>query len=107
MSATTHTNNGEVGESESGQMIRLDLPLIEAEALHTWLLKATADGASSLDNPQVSATLAELGRAIERVHVIMNVRRELENAGLTTNHLTDDEIRELSRKLAQTHSPGV
>ena len=99
MSVDMHTNgNGVVAEPK----IVLELELEDAESLHAWLLKATADGVASLDDPEVSATLANLGRALEDVHVVQNMRRELAEAGIEAAHLSDEQVRELGRRISQT-----
>ncbi|HZU40902.1 MAG TPA: hypothetical protein VE992_07605, partial [Solirubrobacteraceae bacterium] len=81
MSVDTYTNTYGVGGAESEPKVVLELDLPAAEALHTWLLKANADGVPSLDEPQVSAALAALSRILDDVHVVMNIRRELGETG--------------------------
>jgi hypothetical protein len=103
MSATTHSNNG----FEVADAVAIELSLAEAEALHTWLLKATADGSTSLEDPQVSAALTALSRTLDEVRLVNNVRRELSELGVSTNHLSNDEVRELGRRVAQAVSGGA
>jgi hypothetical protein len=102
MSVDTYTNGNGVADTGPEAKISLELGLEDAEALHAWLLKATADGVPSLDEPQVSATLAQLGRALDDVHVVMNMRRELAEAGISATHLSDDQVRDLGRRISQT-----
>lgn len=89
------------------EVLALELELPEAEALRAWLLKATADGVTSLDDPLVNSALAKLGRAVDAVHATVNVRRELEQAGLDVAHLTDDQVRELGRRVSDAALPGI
>ncbi len=101
MSVTTNTNDFATADAGSEPTLTLGLSFAEAEALHTWLLKATADGSTSLDDPQVNAVLTALNRTLDEVRLVMNVRRELAGLGVSTGHLSDDEVRELGRRVAQ------
>ena len=92
---------------DTGTTLALELELSEAEALRAWLLKATAEGVTSLDDPHVNGALAKLGRAVDSVHATVNVRRELEQAGLEVAHLTDDQVRELGRRVSDAVLPGI
>ena len=94
-------------EVDAGTSLALDLELGEAEALRAWLLKATAEGVTSLDDPLVNGALAKLGRAVDTVHATVNVRRELEQAGLEVAHLSDDQVRELGRRVSDAALPGI
>ena len=87
--------------------VALDLGLDEAEALRAWLLKASADGATSLDDPLVNGVLGQLGRAVDAVRAVVNVRLELRQAGLDVAHLTDEQVRELGRRVSEAAQPGV
>jgi hypothetical protein len=104
MSVDTFTNGNGNGVADAGPepTISIELGLEEAEAFHAWLLKASADGVASLDDPQVSATLAQIGRSLEDVHVVMNMRRELAEAGVSAAHLSDEQVRDLGRRISQT-----
>lgn len=107
MSVTTHPNDVAAGPAELQPKVAIELSLAEAEALHTWLLKAAADGVTSLDEPQVSAALATLSRAVDDAHVVIKVRRELANAGLSDAVLTDEQIRDLGRRVSHAVAPAV
>ncbi len=87
--------------------LALELALSEAEALRTWLLQSTRDGTTSLDDPLVSRTLAKLGVMIDTVLAAAKVRHELQQAGLVVDHLTDEQVCELGRRVAQAATPGV
>lgn len=87
--------------------IALDLSFREAEALRAWLLKATADGATSLDDQLVSETLSKLAHALDDIYTIINIRHELEQAGLDIAHLSDEQVRELGRRVSEAALPSV
>ena len=87
--------------------ISLDLALSEGEALRAWLLKPAKDGTTSLDDPLVSRVLTKLGRELDAVLATVNVRRELEEAGLVVDHLSDEQVRELARRVADAARPGM
>jgi hypothetical protein len=106
MSTTDQMTESSVDEFDS-EMLALELELPEAEALRAWLLKATADGVTSLDDPMVNSALAKLGRAVDGIHASVNVRRELEQAGLDVAHLTDEQVRELGRRVSDAALPGI
>ena len=96
-----------VGEGVHERVLTLDLALSEAEALRTWLLKPAKDGTTSLDDPLVSRALAKLGTAIDTVLTTVNVRHELQQAGLAVEHLTDEQVCELGRRVVQAATPGI
>jgi hypothetical protein len=80
--------------------IGLELALPEAEALRAWLLKPAADGATSLEDPLVSRVLSRLGLEVDGARSAINVRRELVQAGVSVDHLSDEKIRELGSRIA-------
>ena len=100
------TENGH-HELDADARITLELPLPEAEALRTWLLKPAADGTTSLDDPILNGTLTKLGRAVDIVRATVNVRRELQQAGLEVSHLSDEQVRELGRRVAEAAHAGI
>jgi hypothetical protein len=103
----TPTNGPSGGELDAEHTIALELCLSEAQALRAWLMKPTKDGANSLEDPLVSRVLANLARAVDSVQAAVNVRHELAQAGLDVERLTDDQVRELGRKVAEAASPGI
>src|SRR5947209_3902145 len=105
MSATDYHADPAAADSDS--RVALVLALDEAEALRAWLLKATANGASSLDEPLVNSVLTALGRRLDEIHAAANVRRELEEAGLDVAHLSDEQVRELAQRIADAARPGL
>lgn len=105
--STTDQLTDQFHEFDADTMLALELELQEAEALRGWLLKATAEGVTSLDDPLVNSALAKLGRAVDAVHATVNVRRELEQVGLAVAHLSDDQVRELGRRVSEAAMPGI
>ncbi len=104
--AVEQTSEG-VGDVDHEPALTLELALSEAEALRTWLLKPAKDGTTSLDDPLVSRALAKLGTAIDTVQATVNVRHELQQAGLAIEHLTDEQVCELARRVAQAATPSI
>ncbi len=94
-------------ECEPTPLISLDLTLPEAEALRSWLLKPAQDGATSFEDPLVSRALTKLAMAVDAVRATVNVRQELEQVGLVADHLSDEQVRELGRRVAQAATAGI
>ena len=111
--AVAQQTNAPVGEGDHEhtltheRTLTIDLALSEAEALRTWLLKPAKDGTTSLDDPLVSHALAKLGTAIDTVLTTVNVRHELQQAGVAVEHLTDEQVAELGRRVVQAATPGI
>ena len=105
--STTDQMSDQFHDFEADSALVLELEMPEAEALRAWLLKATAEGVTSLDDPLVNSALAKLGRAVDTVHATVNVRRELEQAGLEVAHLSDEQVRELGRRVSDAALPGI
>ena len=87
--------------------LALELSLSEAEALRSWLLKPAHDGSTSLDDPLVSRALSRLGLAVDNLLATVNVRRELELAGLEVDQLSDEQVCDLGRRVAEAAAPGI
>ncbi len=111
MSTTDQTTNQPVEKTDQAfdqldtePTLALDLTLSEAEALRVWLLKPAGDGSTSLDDPLVSRALARLGREVDTARASVNVRHELRQAGLEVDHLSDDQLHELGRRVAEALS---
>jgi hypothetical protein len=100
MSTTDQMSDFEVEDLDSEPRLTLDLGLRDAEALRNWLLKPASDGTTALDDPLVNSVLVELGRAVDAVQATVQVRRELEQAGLSVAHLSDEQVRELGRRVS-------
>jgi hypothetical protein len=107
MSTLDQSADSPIDALDPEHRITLDLALDEAEALRLWLLKPAADGSTALDVPLIDGTLTKLARAVDSIRSTLNVRHELEQAGLPVAHLTDDQVRELGRRVSEAAHPGV
>lgn len=107
MSIAEQISDHTAGEFDLDPQIALDLPLREAEAVRTWLLKPAADGTTSLDDPILNGVLTKLGRAVDVLRATVNVRRELAQAGLDVAHLSDEQVRELGRRVSEAAHPSI
>jgi hypothetical protein len=85
----------------------LEIGLHEADTLRSWLLRASVDGVSSVDTPIISAELAKLGRAVDTVQAVLNVRREFEQVGLNVSHWSDEQVLELGRRITEAARPVI
>jgi hypothetical protein len=107
MGATDQSTDWASGVIDPEPNINLELGLQEADALRTWLLRAAADGTTSLDDPLVNGALNKLGRAIDVIRVAVNIRHELDQAGLPVAHLSDEQVRELGRRVSEALGPNL
>jgi hypothetical protein len=107
VSTTDQTSDLDLSARDPEGTVTLELGLDEGEALRTWLLKATAEGATSLDDQLVSAALSKLGRALDTVQATINLRRELGQAGLDVAHMSDEQVRELGRRISDAALPAI
>jgi hypothetical protein len=89
---------------ETDPILQLELALSESEALYDWLMKPANDGSTALDDPLVSKALAKVRDATGSVRTALNLRRELRECGLAAEHLSDEQLRDLAQRLAQTAS---
>jgi hypothetical protein len=107
---TTEEAPGEVispsGVAATDPFLWIELSLSEADALYGWLMKPAQDGSTALDDPLVSRALAKVREASDSVRAAVNIRNDLRDAGLATDHLSDDELRELAQKLTQSSTRG-
>jgi hypothetical protein len=103
----TTTEVPAAGEPTPNSRIVVDLGLDEAEALRAWLLKPAGDGTTSLDDPLVSRVLARLGLEVDSARATVSVRQELVQAGFGVDHLTDEQVRDLGRRIADVAAPGI
>jgi hypothetical protein len=98
---TTELANGRP-ESVTEHGITLELSFPEAQALKAWLLKPAGDGGAALDHEHVKPTLLKLGAALDYVEGVAAVRHELEQAGLAVERLSDEQVADLGRRIAET-----
>src|SRR4051794_8093007 len=65
------------------------------------IIVAAHDGGAPGGAPAAKAALAKLSSALEEAQTTVSVREELEQAGFQTDHLTDVEVVDLARRLAE------
>ncbi len=97
----TQVSNG-VPEAPAGSGVSLDLTLAEAEAVKAWLLKPSADGSAAIDDEHAKSVMVKLGAQLDFVQGVQQVREELEFAGFPTENLSDDQVAELGRRIAES-----
>ena len=86
---------------EPETVVALDLSVTEAQALRAWLLKPCKDGATALDDPGVKGVLSKVGSELDYLEAVASVRSELEQSGLASSGLSDEQVADLGRRLAQ------
>jgi ketosteroid isomerase-like protein len=85
----------------SGNQITLTFSFEEAEALNRWMLKPAQDGGLASDDTAVRPGLMKIRTAVEHAQAIAAVRHELEQAGVPTQHLSDQQVAQLGRRISQ------
>jgi hypothetical protein len=98
---TTDVINGRP-DSASGDSLILELSVAEAQALRTWLLKPAADGSSTMDDDVLKPVITKLGSELDYREGVHAVRQELEQAGLATASLSDEQVAVLGRRISDT-----
>ena len=83
-------------------MVTLELTLREAEAIKSWLLKPCADGSAAIDDASAKSAMVQLGSKLDFINGVTRVREELVRAGLMTDGLSDDQVAELGRRIADS-----
>jgi ketosteroid isomerase-like protein len=87
--------------SPSTNHITLTFTVEEADALNRWMLRPSSEGALAADDPLVRPGLMKIRTAVEHVQAINQVRHELEQAGVPTQHLSDQQVAQLGRRISQ------
>lgn len=82
--------------------VSLELTLAEAEAVKSWLLKPAADGSAAIDDENAKSVMVKLGAKLDYIQGVQQVRDELEQAGFPTAQLSDDEVADLGRRIAES-----
>lgn len=85
----------------TGSQITLTFSFEEAEALNRWMLKPAQDGSLAADDAGVRGGLMKIRTAVEHAQAIAAVRHELEQAGIPTQHLSDQQVAQLGRRISQ------
>jgi hypothetical protein len=97
---------GDVGVLEDEALVDnrplvVELTVSEAEALSSWVGKPTSDGSSAMDDPVANVALTKLLRSIDHARAIDSVRDALEQAGLPSAQLSDDDVLELGQRISK------
>jgi hypothetical protein len=82
--------------------VTLELTLVEAEAVKSWLLKPSADGSAAIDDESAKSAMVKLGAKLDYIQGVQLVRDELEQAGFATDQLTDEQVADLGRRIAES-----
>jgi ketosteroid isomerase-like protein len=85
----------------AGNQITLTFTFEEAEALNRWMLKPSQDGGLAADDGSVRPGVMKIRTAVEHTQAIIAVRHELEQAGVPTQHLSDQQVAQLGRRISQ------
>ncbi len=84
------------------QTVTLELSLAEAEAVKSWLLKPAADGSAAIDDENAKSVMVKLGAKLDFIEGVAKVRQELEQAGFPTDNLSDEQVADLGRRIAES-----
>jgi ketosteroid isomerase-like protein len=87
--------------SPSSSHITLTFTIEEADALNRWMLRRSQEGSLAGDDPAVRPGLMKIRTAVEYAQAISEVRHELEQAGVPTQHLSDQQVAQLGRRISQ------
>jgi len=89
-------------ESGADHGVSLELTLAEAEAVKSWLLKPSADGSAAIDDENAKSVMVKLGAKLDYIQGVQRVRDELQQAGFPTEQMSDDEVADLGRRIAES-----
>jgi hypothetical protein len=93
--------NGRPEVAPADSNLRMELTVAEALALRNWLLKPAADGSSTMDDEVLKPVMDKLCHELDYREGVAHVRHELEQAGLATARLTDEQVAALSAKISE------
>jgi hypothetical protein len=96
---TTEATNGRP-DATPGDSLTMVLSFDQAKALRTWLLKPAADGSSTMDDEVLKPVINELCHELDHRDGVHAVRQELEQAGLATAQLSDEQVAVLGRRIS-------
>jgi hypothetical protein len=92
--------NGRPDSSPADSKLSMELSVAEAQALRNWLLKPAADGSSTMDDETLKPVMEKLCHELDYREGVAAVRHELEQAGLATALLTDEQVAALGNKIS-------
>ena len=93
--------NGHAPVQPADSSLTLELTVAQAQSLRGWLLKPAADGSSTIDDEVLKPVMDKLSHDLDFREGVLSVRQELEQAGLATAALSDEQVANLSRKIAE------
>jgi hypothetical protein len=79
----------------------MEFTVAEAQALRNWLLKPAVDGSSTMDDEVLKPVVDRLSHELDHRESVAAVRHELEQAGLATARLTDEQVASLSARISE------
>lgn len=94
------TPNGLPESTDHG--VSLELTLAEAEAVKFWLLKPSADGSAAIDDENAKSVMVKLGAKLDFIQGVQQVRDELEQSGFATESMSDEQVADLGRRIAES-----
>ena len=94
------TNGLPEGAAHSG--VTIELTLAEAEAVKSWLLKPSADGSAAIEDENAKSVMVKLGAKLDFIQGVQQVRDELQQAGFPTETMSDDQVADLGRRIAES-----
>ena len=81
--------------------LKMEFTVAEAQALRNWLLKPAVDGSSTMDDEVLKPVMDRLCHELDHREGVAAVRHELEQAGLATARLTDEQVASLSARISE------
>ena len=97
----TEAANGHPEVAPADSKLQMELSVAEAQALRNWLLKPAADGSSTMDDEVLKPVMDKLCHELDHREGVAAVRHELEQAGLATARLTDEQVATLGAKISE------
>jgi hypothetical protein len=94
--------NGHPEVAPADSALRMELSVAEAQALRNWLLKPAADGSSTMDDEVLKPVMDKLCHELDHRESVASIRHELEQAGLATARLTDEQVAALGARISET-----
>ncbi len=82
--------------------VTLELTFAEAEAVKSWLLKPAADGSAAIEDENAKSVMVKLGAKLDFIEGVSTVREELEQAGFPSSNLSDEQVADLGRRIAES-----
>jgi hypothetical protein len=92
--------NGRPDSTPADSRLTMELSVAEAQALRNWLLKPAADGSSTMDDAVLKPVMDKLCHELDYREGVAAIRHELEQAGLATARLTDEQVAALGSKIS-------